>query len=63
MELRIAQSALEDLQAIQAYYKSRMCHISVMISWLLSWSTVKYFKSTPMLDESCLNSTWILFEN
>jgi len=50
MELRIAQSALEDLQAIQEYFaKSRMCHLSVMISWLLSWSKAKCSNSTLML--------------
>ena len=40
-----------------------MHQISVMISWLLSWNIVESFKSTLMLAELFLNSTWIIFEN
>ena len=43
--------------------QNRMCHISVMISWLLSLSIVECFKSTLMLAELFRNSTWITFAN
>lgn len=40
-----------------------MCHISVMISWLISWSIVECFKSTLMRAELYLNSAWTIFAN
>ena len=54
---------LRTYRLFRSITKSRMCHISVMISWLLSWSTVKCFKFTLMLAELFLNSTWIIFAN